>query len=591
MTRPGLVARLPDTNVFSVLHTNRRLIGLSYRILAFVVAFSVISSFAQAGFLLVVVRALAALTAETESISGSVGPFNATDLTIGQLIGIGFAFLAALVIAEMATTFAQASLQTNAERFSRRRMLNFFSAAPYDKQLELPRGDSLTLILDHTGGAAAVVGNLALGLSSLVNFGTLVGAAVFLSPLAAAVIIMGLVFMLGLLRPIIAMTRRHAARKATLRRSLGTLLAQRLELNRELRALGVDDQADAVILRTVEETARATRSLFVSQRAGTVMYRAGSFALVLGMLVLIDVSNASNLAALTAALLMLIRSMSYGQALQSMYQSVTAGVPVIEQLRDETRRLAQPDVVDVGDDSLPSDRPEVSLHDVTFAYPKGEPVLHDVSLAIEWGEFVALVGPSGAGKSTIMELLLGLRHPTSGRVVVDALAMQGIKPTWLRDHIAYVPQEPKLQSGTVADAIRFYRPNLSDSDVETAAKQARIASEIREWPAGFATEVGQLGDQLSGGQRQRIAIARALVGRPKILLMDEPTSSLDPVSERLIAQTLEELRGQMTIVVIAHRLHTVEGADRAVLIDHGRIVPQEHATMDAIRSFLGDPTP
>ena len=166
-------------------------------------------------------------------------------------------------------------------------------------------------------------------------------------------------------------------------------------------------------------------------------------------------------------------------------------------------------------------------------------VLDGIDLDIAEGEMVCLIGPSGSGKSTIMSLLLGLRHPTAGAVELDGVDTRSLSRDWWHRHVAFVPQESRLQSGTVREAIRFFRPWITDADVERAAKLARIGDEIEQWPAGYDTEVGQSGDRLSGGQRQRIALARALAGRPQLLLLDEPTSALDPTSEVLIREALD----------------------------------------------------
>lgn len=185
---------------------------------------------------------------------------------------------------------------------------------------------------------------------------------------------------------------------------------------------------------------------------------------------------------------------------------------------------------------------------------------------------MAIVGPSGSGKSTLMSLLLRLRRPTSGSLQLGDIDLGRVDSTWWHRHVAYVPQVPKLQSGSVAEAIRFGREWITDQDVEWAARMAHIAVEIEKWPAGYDTEVGQLGDHLSGGQRQRVALARALAGRPTLLLLDEPTSSLDPTSDRLITMSMNLVRETTTVVAIAHRRSTVEAANKVIHIEDGRVV-------------------
>jgi ATP-binding cassette subfamily B protein len=216
----------------------------------------------------------------------------------------------------------------------------------------------------------------------------------------------------------------------------------------------------------------------------------------------------------------------------------------------------------------------VALVDVRFAYPTRPEVevLAGVDLAVTAGEVVALVGPSGAGKSTVAALLLRFYDPQEGRVLFDGLDVRTLDPRWLRGHLGTVAQEPILFSTTVAENIRYGRPGASDAEVEEAARAANAHSFISRFPEGYQTLVGERGVQLSGGQKQRVAIARALLKDPRLLVLDEATSALDAESEHLVREALERLMRGRTTLIIAHRLSTVMGADRVVVLDGGRIV-------------------
>jgi ATP-binding cassette subfamily B protein len=216
----------------------------------------------------------------------------------------------------------------------------------------------------------------------------------------------------------------------------------------------------------------------------------------------------------------------------------------------------------------------VALESVGFRYP-GRPdveVLRDLSLAVAPGEVVALVGPSGAGKSTIAALLLRFYDPGRGTVRMDGVDLRELDPLWLRRQIGLVAQEPLLFSTSIAENIRYGRPDASDEEVEAAARAANAESFIAQFPDRYRTLVGERGIQLSGGQKQRIAIARALLVDPRILVLDEATSALDAESEHLVREALERLMEGRTTLVIAHRLSTVRGADRVVVLDRGAIV-------------------
>jgi len=223
---------------------------------------------------------------------------------------------------------------------------------------------------------------------------------------------------------------------------------------------------------------------------------------------------------------------------------------------------------------LPAPRGELAFNNVNFAYPSrpGVSALNGFSLSVRRGETVALVGPSGAGKSTVFQLLLRFYDPQSGSVTLDGVDVRDADPREVRARLAVVPQETVVFGTTVAENIRYGRPEASDEDIRAAARAARIDDFITHLPQGYETHVGERGVTLSGGQRQRIAIARAILRDAPVLLLDEATSALDAESETLVQQALEGLMQDRTTLVIAHRLATVLKADRIVVMEEGRLV-------------------
>jgi len=216
----------------------------------------------------------------------------------------------------------------------------------------------------------------------------------------------------------------------------------------------------------------------------------------------------------------------------------------------------------------------VKFDAVGFAYPgrPDVPALSSVSFVVSPGEHVALVGPSGAGKSTLFALLLRFYDPQSGAVSIDGVNLARCDPREVRRHVALVPQDPVIFAGSVTDNVRYGRPGASPDEVRAACEAAYALEFIDRLPRGMDTDLGERGIKLSGGQRQRLSIARALLADRPVLLLDEATSSLDAESERMVQMALARLMRGRTTLIIAHRLATVQGADRILVMDHGRVV-------------------
>ena len=217
-------------------------------------------------------------------------------------------------------------------------------------------------------------------------------------------------------------------------------------------------------------------------------------------------------------------------------------------------------------------RGEITFEAVHYSYEAGLPVLKGVSLKAEPGTTTALVGSSGSGKSTLISLVMAFDRPVSGRVLVDGLDLITLKLRDYRANLGIVMQENFLFDGTVEENIRFARPEVSRDQVVRVSKIANADEFIRDFPDGYDTVVGERGIKLSGGQRQRIAIARAILADPRILILDEATSSLDSESEMLIQEGLRNLRKGRTTFVIAHRLSTIRSADQILVMEEGQLV-------------------
>jgi ABC-type multidrug transport system fused ATPase/permease subunit len=287
-----------------------------------------------------------------------------------------------------------------------------------------------------------------------------------------------------------------------------------------------------------------------------------------GLGILEATGAAGHLASLGAVVLLLVRASNVGQLAQGNYHMMQQALPHLERIDAAIEGYSKSRVLR-GTRSL-SKIPSIEFHDVTYSYVPDRPVLRGVSFSVEPSEVVGVVGPTGAGKSTLVQVLLGLREPQSGSyLVADGQAQDWSAAEWAQ-RVSYVPQEPRLIHATVTDNIRFYR-RLDADAVRRAAHQAHIDEEVLQWPLAYDTVVSNRAKAVSGGQRQRLCLARALAGRPVMLVLDEPTSALDPRSEALVQESLAALKGHMTIFVIAHRLSTLNLCDRIMVLRDGLV--------------------
>jgi ABC-type multidrug transport system fused ATPase/permease subunit len=247
---------------------------------------------------------------------------------------------------------------------------------------------------------------------------------------------------------------------------------------------------------------------------------------------------------------------------------VFAGLDRIRELRDRPTEEEE----DARREPCPRIAGDVVFEDVGFEYAPGTPVLREVSFHAPEGTTTALVGPSGAGKSTVIGLLMALYRPSSGRILMDGRDLAGLRARDFRSHLGVVLQESFLFDGTIAENIAYSRPEAGRDEVGEAARAARCDEFVDGLELGYETVVGERGVKLSGGQRQRVAIARAVLADPRLLILDEATSSLDSESEALVQEGLRRLRSGRTTFVIAHRLSTVRSADQILVLERGRIV-------------------
>ncbi len=541
------------------------------RRLALLALSAVVGGFAEAGVLVLIARiafALAAKGAHRDRIPIDAGPFHAT-VALTALIALA----AALVLVRFALNAAQARLAatttTSVMSSTRKRLAGLYLRASWSLQAEEREGRLQELLTTYTLTCSGAVLSLTQGTVAVFNLSAFILTAVVVSLPAALVVASAALLIGAVLRPVRSAVRRRSRRAADSNLDFATTLTELAATTQEVRIFEVEEQVQRRIdEQTDRAAARQRDTRFLSQLTPAV-YQATALLLVVGALALAYAADFSGLASLGGVILIMLRSLTYGQTAQTSLQALHESAPYFETLQAEEARYRAA-AAPRGGDSVRSIGQLVFEH-VDFEYVVDQSVLHDVSFTVPSGEIVGIVGPSGAGKSTLVQLVLRLRDPTGGRILAGGRDVRELSLDDWYHHVTFVPQEPRLFAGTIADNIRFYREHVDDAAIERAARQAHLHDDIMSWPLGYETPAGERGGQLSGGQRQRLCIARALVEEPEVVVLDEPTSSLDPKSEALMRETMADLAPRTTVFVIAHRLSTLTICGRIMVIHDGEL--------------------
>lgn len=538
-------------------------------LLAFVAVESLIAGLLEATLLVLVVSAALSLTEDTQTVPLQV-PFLG-EATIHPAPALASAAVAGLAMSALHLHVAWSAARVSAGVLenARERAIRAFGAAAWSSQSEEREGrlqETVSSLAVQCSALALHVSNL---LGALLGLVALLAIAIVVDVLVTAMVVIFGACLFVLLRPVGRMTGRRSTEFVNQNSDFTERIAEWSGLALELRVFGVQETQVRRLAEHNRAASRSMRATRFASRAGGELYRDLAILFLIGAVSALHLAGNVELVSVGAVVLLIVRSLAYAQMTNYALQQINEQRPNLDSL------VARLEVLRHGAEMRGTERVSTfsgaALRHVDYDYAPDRPGIAGIDLDITPGEAIGVIGPSGSGKSTLAQVLLRVRTPTRGELTVSDVPYRQIEgQSWAR-LVALVPQEPRLFQATVAENIRFLRSDIDDERIRDAAAKAHVLDDIERLPNGFDTRLGPRGGGLSGGQKQRIAIARALAGDASLLVLDEPTSALDAHSEQLLQRTIEELKGHLTLVIIAHRVTTLACCDRVIAMSQGRI--------------------
>jgi len=545
----------------------RWLLGDRVNTVVALTATSMATGVAEAAILAILAEVASALVAGNHTVELTVGPFQ-LDPTIEVLLVVAFAVAMARIALGVATSVLNPRIVGNVQAMLRRELLASYMGSSWAVKSQDREGHLQELMTNQANLASDAAGAAAALVAAVFAFLMLVASALLMDPLAVLVVSLMAAALFGLMHPLRSRGRRRAQRLSTAQLEYAGAVGEANRMAEETHVFGVKAGQMAELERYIDRA----RDLFISTESTAMLvpntYQSVLYLFIVLGLAIIYGTGVGPIASLGAVILILIRAGTYGQQVQRAYQLLHQALPFVERVGDAERRYAlstpSAGVTPLGEVET------IGFEHVYFGYKADTVVLADLDFEVDAGQAIGIVGPSGAGKSSMVQILLRLREPTEGRYLVNGRPAGEFSDRDWQRQVAYVPQEPNILYATVAENIRYFR-DIDDREVERAARLAHIHDEIESWTQGYETLVGPRAEAVSGGQQQRLCLARALAAKPSILILDEPTSALDPRSENLVKTSLDGLRGEMTIFVVAHGSTLLDICDRTMVVVDGRL--------------------
>ncbi len=538
-----------------------------------VVALALLSGLAEACALALAVQLAITLSASRDDVNTPVGM-----LGVGLCLWLGTGLLVLRSIAGWVQARQIAVLTAATQRALRIRLLEAYSEAGWSKKEASASGRIQDLLGNQVTQIGRAVQN-GFGVAvAVASFVAMLGTAVLVNSAAALLSGIASVALLAIFRPLTRRTRVTAQEVTRSSLRLAEDIDSLVEVSEVSHVMAVGASHVEAIIPGIEVLDRLYRKLLLLSRGSSAIFGSTAALLVYAFLAAVRLSGTSNIASLGAVIVILVRATSYSQTAQTAYQSFVEqassgraiGIEIGELRLSRPRRGSAP----LGATE------RIDFTDCSLVRPNGVTSLNHVTLSFRAGERVAITGVSGAGKSSLIEVLVGLREPTSGGVFLNGATTDSYAAEVFASQVAYLPQRPRLLRASVAENVRFFRSWVTDEMIEAAVDAAGLADEVGALPQGLATPIGAPGAGLSGGQMQRICLARALAGGPTLLVLDEPTSALDEANVRRLGSVLGRLPPEIIVLVVTHDEQVVGDGYRRVTMHEGSLLSDVAAPGD-----------
>lgn len=532
---------------------------------------SVIAAQAESAALILIAVMAESVARGEEPIEVSLGP---AEIELPVITGSYITLGAIITAAAAVYLFGRSSSRTYArlERETRNKIVTSFASASWEFQATQRSSRVQGRVLRLMNARANTFGGLVGWIRALATILVFVTVAAVMSPIAALVIVGFGALLSFAVFPLRRRISRLGAKTVDGEVGVAADFAEAVDHGADVHVFGVWPAFVSRFREKSEELEHLMAALRTTKQTMPVVYQFGALALILFVLVAAySVGASGEFGRFAAAALLLLRSVQYGQQLQLRLQTLAESVPRIELLE---RELSTPPPPMVPGTRTLSGIERVELSDISYTYPGGEgAALANLSFDLGPGSIVGIAGPSGSGKSTLAQILLRLRWPTSGGYLVNGVSADEFSQDSWNSVVSHVPQHPKLLHGTLLENVTFLDERITREEAMRALKMIGLEGLVESLPEGLDSEVGPTGRSLSGGQVQRLGIARALVRKPRLIVLDEPTSALDVDSERIVGDALETLRDRpdVLVFVIAHRASTLALCEKMIVLEEGRL--------------------